>query len=345
MPSIYSEAETRERRRYNTVMFAMLAVLIATTLSSFMVGYFPLTLGEVLRAFAWQFGYQGEVLPQAVTIFWRIRLPRILAAVLIGASLSSAGAAYQGMFRNPLVSPDILGVSSGASFGAALAIINGLPSWGIQLSAFVGGALAVALAYIISRKSAHSQTLSLVLTGIMIMALGNAGVTMIQYIANPNDVLQQVMFWLMGSLAKVTMEGLGWSAAPMIIGLVVVLALRWRLNILTLDEEEAQSLGVNVKRYRLVFIVFSTLLSAAAVCLGGLIGWVGLMVPHMGRALVGPCHSRLLPTCAMLGAICLLVMDAIARSLLTLELPLGVVTNVLGAPFFVYLILRRKEGR
>ena len=345
MRGVYSEIEARERRRHNIAMLAMFALLIGATLSSFMVGYFPLTLGEVLRAFAWQFGYQGEVLPQAVTIFWRIRLPRILAAVLIGASLSSAGCVYQGMFRNPLVSPDILGVASGASFGAALAIINGSPGWLIQLSAFVGGAVAVALAYIISRKSAHSQTLSLVLTGIMIMALGNAGVTMIQYVANPNDVLQQVMFWLMGSLAKVTMEGLGWSALPMIIGLVVVTTLRWRINILTLDEEEATSLGVNVKRLRLTFIIFSTLLSAAAVCLGGLIGWVGLMVPHMGRALVGPCHSRLLPACAMLGAICLLVMDAIARSLLSLELPLGVVTNVLGAPFFVYLILRRKERR
>ena len=345
MRTIHTQEEARERRRYNAVMLAMLLLLCGAALSAFLVGYYPLTLGEVARAFATRFGYQGEVSPAALTIFWRIRLPRILAALLIGASLASAGSVYQGMFRNPLVSPDILGVSSGASLGAAIAIFNGSPAWLIQLSAFVGGVVAVALVYLISRRSSHSQTLSLVLTGIMIMAVGNAGVTMIKYIANPNDVLQQVMFWLMGSLSTVSMDDLGWSAFPMIAGLVVVIALRWRVNLLTLDEEEARSLGVNVRRYRQIFIAVSTLLSAAAVCLGGLIGWVGLMVPHMGRALVGPCHSRLIPACAMLGAAFLIVMDAIARSLLSLELPLGVVTNVLGAPFFVYLIIKRKERR
>ncbi|MCL2146348.1 MAG: iron ABC transporter permease [Synergistaceae bacterium] len=309
---------------------------------SLMVGYYPLSAFEVIKAFGSRFGYQGDVLPQAVTIFWEIRLPRILSAFLIGASLSVAGSVYQGMFRNPLVSPDILGVSSGASLGAAIAILIGFPNVLIQALAFAGGVTAVALSYILSRKSAHSRTLSLILIGSMVMALCNAGVTMIKYIADPNDVLQQLTFWLMGSLTKTNMEGLGWSAGPMIAGLAVIFALRWRINLLSLDDEEAKSLGINTKRYRLIFIASSTLISAAAVCLGGLIGWVGLMIPHIGRALVGPDYKRLVPACAILGAVFLLLMDDIARSVLSLELPLGVVTSVVGAPFFVQLIIKRR---
>jgi len=324
-------------------MTIMFVVMICAVFFSFWIGYYPLTPMQVVQAFASRFGYQGDVLPQAVTILWSIRLPRILSAVLIGASLSVAGSVYQGMFRNPLVSPDILGVSSGASFGAAIAILFGLPNLLIQLSAFVGGVTAVALSYLISRKSAHSQTLSLVLTGSMIMALCNAGVTMIKYVADPNNVLQQITFWLMGSLTKTNMEALGWSAGPMLVGLVVIFALRWRINLLTLDDEEARSLGINIRRYRLILIVCSTLLSAAAVCLGGLIGWVGLMAPHMCRALTGPDYRRLIPACAMLGATYLVLMDNIARSVLSMELPLGVVTSIIGAPFFVYLIIKRRD--
>ena len=216
-------------------------------------------------------------------------------------------------------------------------------NWLIQLSAFTGGVAAVAFSYLISRKSAHSQILSLVLTGSMVMALCNAGVTMIKYVSDPNDVLQQITFWLMGSLTKTDMESFRWSAIPMALGLAIILLLRWRLNLLTLDEEEARTLGIHVRGYRLIFIVASTLLSAAAVCLGGLIGWVGLMIPHMARALVGVDYNRLIPASAMLGAAYLVLMDDVARSLLSLELPLGVVTSIMGAPFFVYLIIKRKE--
>ena len=337
------DKEIMIRKRYNFTMLILLVALILATLFSFWVGYYPLTPSEVFKAFLSHFGYQGDVLPQAVTVFWSIRLPRILSAILIGASLSVSGSVYQGMFRNPLVSPDILGVSSGASLGAAIAIICGQTNWIIQLSAFVGGVLAVTLSYLISYKSPHSHTLSLVLTGSMIMALCNAGVTMIKYVANPNDVLQQLVFWLMGSLTKVSLRGLRFSALPMIVGLLIVFILRWRINLLTLDDEEAKSLGINTRMYRIIFIIASTLLSAAAVCLGGLIGWVGLMIPHMSRTLVGPDYGRLIPTCAMLGAVYLLLMDDIARSLLSMELPIGVVTSIMGAPFFIYLIVKRKE--
>lgn len=343
MESHPKEAALSKRRYYRLILGGLCLVLLSAVLLSFWVGYFPLAPAEVVGAFLSRFGFQAELRPQAVTIFWNIRLPRILSAVFIGASLSVAGATYQGMFRNPLVSPDILGVSSGASLGAAFAILNGAANWMIQLSAFVGGVAAVAFSYLISRKSAHSQILSLVLTGSMVMALCNAGVTMIKYVSDPNDVLQQITFWLMGSLTKADMASFRWSALPMALGLTVILLLRWRLNLLTLEEEEARTLGIHVRRYRLVFIAASTLLSAAAVCLGGLIGWVGLMIPHMARALVGVDYSRLIPASAMLGAAYLVLMDDIARSVLSLELPLGVVTSIMGAPFFVYLIIKRKE--
>ena len=343
------------RRRYRFVMAGMLFLLLAAVLLSFWVGYYPLSPSQVVKAFLSRFGYKGEILPQAITIFWNIRLPRILSAVFIGASLAVAGSTYQGMFRNPLVSPDILGVSSGASLGAAFAILCGASGWLIQLAAFTGGIAAVAASYLISRRSAHSHTLSLVLTGSMIMALCNAGVTMIKYVADPNDVLQQITFWLMGSLTKTDTRAFLWSFFPMAGGpaggffffwhqnLAAIFLLRWRINLLTLDEEEAKSLGINIRAYRLIFIAASTLLSAASVCLGGLIGWVGLMIPHMARRLAGADYGRLIPASAMLGAGYLVLMDDLARSLLSMELPLGVVTSIMGAPFFVSLIIQRKE--
>lgn len=331
------------RRRYRFVMAGMLFLLLAAVLLSFWVGYYPLSPSQVVKAFLSRFGYKGEILPQAITIFWNIRLPRILSAVFIGASLAVAGSTYQGMFRNPLVSPDILGVSSGASLGAAFAILCGVSGWLIQLAAFTGGIAAVAASYLISRRSAHSHTLSLVLTGSMIMALCKAGVTMIKYVADPNDVLQQITFWLMGSLTKTDTRAFLWSFFPMAAGLAAIFLLRWRINLLTLDEEEAKSLGINIRAYRLIFIAASTLLSAASVCLGGLIGWVGLMIPHMARRLAGADYGRLIPASAMLGAGYLVLMDDLARSLLSMELPLGVVTSIMGAPFFVSLIIQRKE--
>lgn len=329
--------------RYRRRMAILMALTIIVILISFWIGYYSLSPSQVWKAFLTGLGHTTDVESQAVTIFWKIRLPRILSALLIGSALSVSGSVYQGMFQNPLVSPDILGVSAGASLGAACSIFFGFPYWYTQIFAFIGGLTAVLLSYLISRNTVHSQTLSLVLTGTMITALCNSVVTMIKYLSDPNDVLQQITFWLMGSLTKVNMEGVLWSAPPMLIGMVVIILLRWRLNLLSLNDEEAQSLGMNPRRFRLLFIMASTLLSASAVCLGGLIGWVGLMIPHMARAIFGSDYRRLIPGCILLGGTFLLIMDNIARSLLTLELPIGVVTSFLGAPFFVALILKRRK--
>ena len=340
---LYESEAVTIRSRYRLKMFVLLIITILAGLYSFWVGYYSLKPMEVVNAFLAGIGIDVDIIPQAVTIFWNIRLPRILSALLIGASLSVSGAVYQGMFRNPLVSPDILGVSAGASMGAAVSIFMGLSSWYIQISAFIFGSLAVAFSYIISRKSTYSQTLSLVLTGTMVSSLCNAVVTMIKYIADPNDVLQQITFWLMGSLTKVDMDSVKLSAVPMIIGLVIIYVLRWQINLLVLDDEEAQSLGINIRKYRLIFIITSTMLSAASICLGGLIGWVGLMIPHLCRSLFGSDYGRLIPGSMLMGACYLLLMDDLARSLLNMELPIGVVTSIMGAPFFISLILRRKE--
>lgn len=215
-------AAAARQRRYVLLLAVMLVLLFIIIVLSFWVGYYPLTPVQVLNAFLSKFGFKGDILPQAVTIFWNIRLPRILSALFIGASLSVAGATYQGMFRNPLVSPDILEFLP-VQVSELLCNFKRSFQLMIQLSAFAGGVAAVAASYLISRKSAHSQTLSLVLTGTMIMSLCNAGVTMIKYVADPNDVLQQITFWLMGSLTKTTTKSFCWSVLPMIIGLSLIL--------------------------------------------------------------------------------------------------------------------------
>ena len=340
----YQLDEKRFQRAYRLRMTLLVVLTALAMLLSFWIGYYPLSPDEVFRAVLAGWGWEVDVIPQAVTIFWKVRLPRVLAALMIGGALSVSGAAYQGMFRNPLVSPDILGVSSGAGMGAAISIFSGLPYWYTQLFAFVGGTLAVGLSYFISTRARHNPILSLVLTGTMIGSLCNAVVAMIKYLSDPNDVLQQLTFWLMGSLTKVQMEGVWISAVLMAVGFAILFGMRWRINLLSLGDEEAQSLGIHLRRDRLMVILASTLLSASAVCLGVLIGWVGLMIPHLCRAFLGPDCKRLIPGCMLLGGSYLLVMDDIARTMLRLELPIGVVTAVAGVPFFIWLILRREGG-
>ena len=338
----YQLEEKRLRQKDRLRMALRAAVTVAAVLLSFWIGYYPLSPAEVVRAMLAGWGIEVEVIPQAVTIFWQVRLPRILAALLIGGALAVSGAAYQGMFRNPLVSPDILGVSSGAGMGAALAIGSGLPGWCIQLFACVGGALAVGAACLIGARARENPVLSLVLTGTMVGSLCNAVVTLVKYFSDPNDVLQQLTFWLMGSLTKVDLAGVLTSAVPMAAGFAVLFAMRWRINLLSLGDEEAQSLGMSLRRDRLTVILAATLLSASAVCLGGLIGWVGLMIPHLCRAVFGPDGRRMIPACALMGGAYLLLMDDIARSAMQMELPIGVVTAVAGVPFFIWLMVGRR---
>ncbi len=247
------------------------------------------------------------------------------------------------MFKNPLVSPDILGVAAGASAGAALAIVLGMGIVETQIFAFVGGIAAVSLSYLISLKSRHSLTLSLVLTGTMISGLAQAFVAITKYMSGPNDTLPEITFWLMGSLTRANLESILFSLIPMVVGFVIILLHRWKLNLLMLSDSEAKSIGINPRRTKLLIIFAATLMSASAVCLGGLISFVGLIIPHISRFLFGADNRRVVPAAIGLGAGFLLIIDTLARTVFSVEIPLGIMTSIIGAPFFIGLIIMKKH--
>ena len=278
------------------------------------------------------------------TIIFQVRLPRIIAAVMVGAALSMAGAAYQGLFKNPLVSPDILGVSSGAGFGAAVAILISSSSWMVQGAAFAGGIVAVLTTYLLSRLYKSGQILVLVLSGVIVSSFFGALLSITKYVADPYEKLPTIIFWLMGSLSSVRYADLMAIAPAMLFGGSILMLIRWRINLLALGSDEARTLGVNMKQITRVIILCATLLTAASVCISGIIGWVGLVVPHLGRMITGPDYRRLLPMTIVMGASYLLIMDDLSRTLITTEIPLGILTALLGAPFFAYLLWRRKTG-
>lgn len=274
-------------------------------------------------------------------VFWQIRVPRILAALLLGAALAGAGTTYQGMFRNPLVSPDILGVAAGAGLGACAAILYGLSMAYIQLYAFCGGLLVVAGVWLITRRvTRHDPVLTLVLVGIALGTLCGAGISLIKTLADPYTQLPSITFWLLGGLSGVNLRDLGYAAPVIVVGTVPLFMLRWRMNLLTLSDDEASSLGLNVMRLRLSLIVCATLITASTVAIAGIIGWVGLVVPHIARLLTGHNHQQLLPVAMATGATLLLLTDTLARSIGTTEIPLGILTAFVGAPFFLLLLLR-----
>jgi iron complex transport system permease protein len=291
-------------------------------------------------------GGESDLAPAAETVILEIRGPRVLAAILVGAALASSGAAYQGLFRNPLVSPDILGVSSGAALGAVLGIFLSLPVAGIEALAFGGGLLAVAAVYALaSAIRGRDPVLVLVLGGVVVGALLGSGVALLKFLADPYNQLPAITFWLLGSLSAVNRGDLASLALPVAVGLVPLVLLRWRLDVMTLGDEEAAALGVAVRSVRVAVIAAATLMTAAAVSVSGIVGWVGLLVPHLARLAVGPAFIRLLPMSAVLGAAYLLAVDTLARTLGAVELPLGVLTAALGTPAFLWLLaFGRRSG-
>jgi iron complex transport system permease protein len=329
---------SRPARRLSVVAVLAL-VLAAGALVALMIGPYRLTLAEVLAALT------GRAEGTADVVVWNIRLPRVLAAMLVGAALAAAGASYQVLFRNPLVSPDILGVSSGAALGAVCGIFLSLPVIAIQGFAFAGGLGAVALVIFVSQAvRGVDQTLVLVLTGVVMGALAGAATSLLKVMADPYDQLPAITFWLLGSLASTTPADLGPVLPAVAIGLVPLILLRWRINLLSLGDDEARALGVDAPRLRLLVIAAATLITASVVAIAGVVGWVGLVIPHIARMLVGPSFATLLPVAAILGAGYLLLVDTLCRTLATIEIPLGILTAVLGAPFFLYLLARGRRG-
>jgi iron complex transport system permease protein len=321
--------------------FAILtAVFVACFLSSFLLGRYPVSLGDLIKVLLSRVFPVEQTWPDAVqNVILNVRLPRIMAAVLIGMALSAAGAAYQGIFRNPMVSPDILGASSGAGFGAALAIFIGLGYAAISTFAFIAGLLAVILAYVLSRLSRSNAVIGMVLAGIMIGNLFMSGTSYIKLVADTDSQLPAITYWLMGSLAGIRNSDLIFAAVPVIAGLLPLFLLRWRINILTVGDEEAKSLGINTGLLRGIIVAFATLATAASVSISGMIGWVGLVIPHVTRMIFGFDYRRIMPASMLLGACYLLVVDDIARIFTTSEIPLGILTSFVGAPVFIYLLL------
>ena len=280
---------------------------------------------------------------QQETLFFQVRLPRIALALMVGCSLATAGAAYQGTFQNPLVSPDILGASQGAAFGAAVAILLGLGAFGISAFAFAAAIVTVMLVLLVSSRAKGNHMMVVVLAGVMMSSLLQAAVSYTKLIADPTDQLAAITYWLMGSLTGAKPADLAMAAAPMAAGLLVLFALRWRINILTMGDDEASTMGVNAQRVRIVVIFAATLVTAASVAVTGMIGWVGLVIPHFARMVIGCDYRKLLPASMLMGASFLLVVDDVARLATTSEIPIGILTAFIGAPFFLYLITRKKQ--
>ena len=319
----------------------MASALLALFLLSFVVGRYGVPLGQVVRILL------SGVLPleqtwtgnMAIAVL-NVRLPRILLACLVGCGLSAAGTGYQTVFQNPMAAPDILGASSGACFGAALAILTGQGAVMITVFAFLASLLSVALVYLVGNHTRGNRVVNLLLAGIMVGSLFSACTSYIKLVADPTNQLPQITYWLMGSLSGTRMGTVRFAAVCMAVGLVPLLLLRWRMNLLTLSPDEARAMGVHTERLRLAVILSSTVLTAAAVSVSGMIGWVGLVIPHLSRRIVGSDCRRLMPMACLFGAAFLLLVDNMARCLTATEIPIGILTAFVGAPFFIYLMVR-----
>lgn len=327
-----------------SVTVLLIILLIFLFIFSFLIGRYPISPQDVFMVlFSKILPINSNIPPTLDTVIFQIRLPRILAAMLVGAALSVAGASFQGLFRNPLVAPDKLGVSAGAGFGASMAILLGAGALIIQGFAFLGGLIAVGLTYIISRTFKGTSMLTLVLCGIAVESFFGALIALSKYVADPFMQLPTIVFWLLGSLAAVTNQQLLFVAPPIIVGMIILLMVRWRINVLSMGEEEAQTLGINTRRLQILIIICCTVLTASSVSICGIIGWVGLVIPHVCRIIVGPDHKVLLPASIIVGAIFLLLIDDVSRTLTAVEIPLGILTAIIGAPFFLYLLRQSKE--
>ena len=322
----------------------IVTAIVLFSLAALTMGRYEITLGQIWSVFCPKAGQ--DVSGTVENVVLNVRLPRIGLALLAGAGLSSAGGAFQALFANPLATPDTLGVATGASFGAVLAILFGWPSMAIQTSALAAGLLAVALVYMVSRPKkggGRASVVMIVLAGMVVGSLFSALVSLVKYAADPQDVLPTITFWLMGSLSSTTKETLVLGAPFILAGMALLFLFRWKLNAMTLSEEEAISLGISVKKIRAVVVLAAAMITASVVSMCGLIGWVGLLIPHICRMLFGSNNQRVIPASMGLGAIFMLVIDTAARCMLSAEIPVSILTAIIGAPFFI-ILLRRTGG-
>ncbi|WP_103560581.1 iron ABC transporter permease [Campylobacter concisus] len=324
-----------------TIFLALLTLLCAFV--ALCVGRFYISFGDVFSVLAHSIGLGEGAASNITNVIENLRIPRIIAAILVGAALSVSGAAYQGVFKNQLVSPDLLGVSAGACVGAATAIIFDLSLFWIQIFAFGFGLAAVAITLAIPKMMGRSSTLMLVLSGIIVSGLMGSVIGFLKYVADPETKLPDIVYWQLGSLAKLDSENLKYIAPVMIICAILLIAMSWRINLLSLGDESAARLGVNVAYERSIIIICATLLTACSVCISGIVAWVGLLMPHLARMLVGANNIRSMPASIFMGAMFLLFVDTLARSISVSEVPLGVLTGFIGTVFFVWVLWRNKK--
>ncbi|WP_333858930.1 FecCD family ABC transporter permease [Clostridium sp.] len=337
----------KEKRKQNNVMIGLTIMPVIAFILSLTLGRYGIPLSQLFDIFTGKLFNLPITWSQTVeTVLFQVRIPRIIAAMMVGAALATAGATYQGLFKNPMVSPDILGASAGAGFGAAIAILMSFNIVGIQFSAFLLGLAAVLLTYTIASiiGRGNNAILVLVLTGMVISTLFSSFISITKYIADPESKLPAITFWLMGGLSSVSTRDVIILIIPLILGIIPILLLRWKLNVLSFGEEEAQAMGIDTRKIRIVVIICSTLLTASSVSISGMIGWVGLIIPHIARFLVGPNYKLLLPASILIGSTFLLLVDDVARSIFTVEIPLGILTAIIGAPIFIYLLLKGRRG-
>lgn len=312
-----------------------------------MVGFFAMTFGrypvDASDVFNVLLGKDVSSI-QLKTVILNIRLPRVMLALIVGAGLSIAGVAFQSLFGNPLATPDTLGVASGASLGAVIAIMMELPLIGVQVMAMVFGLGAVAITFMVVTKKGMLDKSSIILAGIIIGALFNALISLVKYTADVETQLPAISYWLMGSLSSANYKTLLLGAPPILIGIVVLFAVRWRMNMLSLNIDEANATGTNMRFLRFLTIILSTSITASAVSMCGQVGWVGLLVPHICRMMFGSNNSKLIPASISIGAVFLVVIDTVARSATGSEIPISVLTAILGAPFFILLLRNSNRG-
>jgi iron complex transport system permease protein len=335
--------EYKNRRNISIAIIILATILFLAFLFSLCVGRYAISLAQLFDIILGKNSIVGTTME---TVIFQVRIPRILAGIMVGAALAVSGAAYQGMFKNPMVSPDILGASAGAGFGAAIAILLSLGASGIEVFSFLFALVAVAITYVaasvIGRR--NNPILVLVLTGMVVAAMFSSFTSITKYVADTDNKLPAITFWLMGGLSSTSMADIKTMTIPFILGMIPIFLLRWKLNILSFGEEEAKAMGVDTQKMRLVIIVCSTLLTAAAVSIGGMVGWIGLIIPHVARILVGPNYKALIPASLLAGSIFLLLIDDVARSAFPVEIPLGILTSLIGAPLFLYLLFKGKKS-
>ncbi len=340
------KGESLNRNSPEVKITIIFVVLIIVFFASLALGRFYISPVDVMRVLLGKLGIlhnEASDVFQAVVL--SVRLPRVIAAMLVGGALSMAGAASQGVFRNPMVSPNILGAAAGSGFGAALGILFSFNFLFIQISAFIFGLIAVLITFFGSHFLAKKGdiTLTMILTGMVVSSLFTAFVSLIKYVADPNSKLPTIVFWLMGSLSSVTALDIYLITIPLAIGFVPLILLRWKINLLAFGDDEAKSMGISTFSLRLVIIFGTTLLTAASISICGMIGWIGLIVPHMCRYIVGQNYKYVIPASGLLGSVFLLIVDNFARNVAAVEIPLGILTSLIGGPFFLYLLFNNKK--